>query len=765
MASAVGQALKGLGNPVQQKPPLEPTGFPGLPPKDQTLPPPRDFDESERVFKILQSKDWSQDGRIIRAEGGIHARYKGYDLFGSTLEGDHDSEIYTLTGDVKVIGKDALITGRKVTVYMKTRSFKAEDSNSQLAPSFLKGNTLDDVYLRSGFMEGTEREIHSHNGGLTTCNLEHPHYEILADNTTIRTFKRIILRKVRINLFGRTLLTLPYLSIPLDQRGEKYLPEVGQSQDEGYFIKFKYWIPLKGNNNTLATRFHYMTKLGTGLGADFTYQSASSGGSVRVFGQLGSNNRSYEIYNQHRQSFRFGRRPQEFEPDNRDTFTIDVSNQITSQSYLTAPENTLVNSNVNMLFQQRDAQTSFSYYRNTNEGPSFSYLQQTLTLGDQRDIFGIRTDLSATMTSNLSSFSGGEDVKREQLDLNFRGSRDLLHGTAELEYRRSIPIGEVDNFFGSTDRTPVLSFRTNSGQLMGKKWAPYPVQMLFSIGEYSQPGQVEERLSRGAIELAFGKSTPSDKRFVFDLGGSYKQTVYSNDTAQYVAGFNGGARYNLNSRGSTFLNFRYSYLEPHGYTPFSFDQTGNYNLATLDLNVSPYRNLEVGAQTGYDFRQEYFQQTAWQSIGIRSQWTPTPFFQLRGLTSYDTFNKSWSNVRLDLSYKPGVTTVGIGARYDAFRHTWGNVNIFVDNLKMGRLKASTLLIYNGYLRQFEARHFSFTYDLHCAEAIFQIIDNSVGFRPGTQFGFFIRLKALPFNTPFGTGNRGQSFGTGTGFGY
>lgn len=738
--------------PFQQKNPLEPTGFPGLPPKEGTLPPPRDFDESERFFRILQSDKSEQNGRDVIATGGVHARYKGYDLFGSTLEGNHDTEIYTLSGDVKVIGKDSVITGRKVTVFMKTNKFLAEDAESQLAPTFLKGNVLDDVYVRSRLMEGSEREVHSHDGGFTTCNLEHPHFEILAESTTIRPTKRVILRTVRVQLFGRTLLSLPYLNIPLDQRGDRYLPEVGQSQDEGYYIKFKYPIPLKGNRNTLTTRFHYMTKLGTGIGADLTYDNATSGGSVRVFSQFGPQNRSYEIYNQHRQQIK--------------SLTIDVSNQITSQSYLTAPENTIVNSTVNLYLQQHEATSSFSYFRNSNEGPSFSYLQQTLTLGDQRNFKGgFRTDLSATMTSNVTTFSGTDDIKREQLDVAFRGSKDLLHGTAELEYRRSIPIGVVDNFFGSTDRTPVLSYRTTSPQLMGKKWATVPIQMQFSLGEYLQPGQVEERLSRGAIELAFAKSTPSDKRWVIDLGGSYKQTVYSNDTAQYVTGFTGGARYNLSPRGRTYLNFRYAFLEPHGFTPFSFDQTGNYNLATLDLNVSPLRNWEIGAQTGYDFRQEYFQQTAWQSIGIRSTWTPTDYFQLRGVSTYDTFNKSWSNVRLDLAYNPGATTLGIGARYDAFRHTWGNVNIYLDNLKMGRLKMSTILVYNGYLKQFEARHFNFTYDLHCAEAIFQIIDNQVGYRPGTQFAFFVRLKALPFDTPFGTGRRGQSFGTGTGVGF
>jgi LPS-assembly protein len=106
--------------------------------------------------------------------------------------------------------------------------------------------------------------------------------------------------------------------------------------------------------------------------------------------------------------------------------------------------------------------------------------------------------------------------------------------------------------------------------------------------------------------------------------------------------------------------------------------------------------------------------------------------------------------------------VGLGLRYDAVRSVWGSANLFVDALKWGRLRISSALAYNGYLKAFEARHFSFTYDTHDAEFILQVLDNPVGFRPGREISFFIRLKALPFDTPFGIGRRGQPIGTGTG---
>jgi len=749
----LGHALGSVMERVRKKDlpnPLEPSGFPGPKPKEGALPPPRPFGEDERTFEVLQAGTARNQRDKVTASGGFHARYKGYDLFGSELEGDHKTEVYTLSGDVKIIGQDSIVTGRKVTVYMKTNTFRAEDAESQLSPSFLKGNVQDYVYTKGAVVEGSEREVHSHDGGFTTCNLEHPHFAILADYTTVRPNKRVIFKKVKIELLGKKILELPYLSIPLDDRGYQYLPEVGQSPDEGYYIKVKYPIPLPGDNDAMNLLFDYMTKRGTGLGVDVRYdKDQSMDGRIRVYGLIGPDSRQFEIFNYHRQAF--------------GPWEISLDNNFQKQNYLLSPENTILNSRVNLRYSQANSETGISFARSSNESDSFRYSQETWAFTDSRNIGDLRTNLDVSYGSNRSSFSGGSSVRREQMDVRLLASQNFHAGLAEFEYSRSVPIGPSEGFFGSTDRTPVLSFSSGAERLLGTKFRALPITMRMSLGEYAQPGIDGDRLTRAAIDLALAKSSDPTRRFVVDTNSTYKQGVYSDGTAQYVVGFNGSARYQI--QGSTNINFRYNYLQPYGFTPLSMDRTGEYNLANLDMSFRPIRSLELRGGTGYDFRQEFLQQTAWQSVGVGARWTPNDDFMLEGRSSYDTFSKIWSNVHLDLLYQRNDTTLAIGAKYDGFRHTWGNLNIYVDGFKYGRLRTSMLLVYNGYIRQFEARHFSFIYDLHCAEAIFQIIDNPVGFRPGTQFGFFVRLKAFPFQTPFGVGRRGQSYGTGTGYGF
>lgn len=729
--------------------PMEPTGFNSPPPRSGELPPARPFGEDERQIKIIQSGKYTAKDQRVKITGGFHVQYKGYDLFGRELDADTAEEVFTLTGDVKVIGETAVVTGSRVTIYMKERRFRAEDSISELRPEFLKGRVRDQIYTRGGTAYGSENNVRCEDCGLTSCNLDHPHFEILSKSSEVRPGKRLILRHVTLKILDKDILRLPYLSIPLEDRSDRYLPEVGHTQQEGYYAKFKLPVPIRGDRHFLDARLDYYSKLGGGLGADYNYDWGQTQGYLKAYGLLGQS-RTLSVDQSH--SAQLG------------LLSIQVANNYQKQNYLFAPENTILNSRLNLsLAQAGGSMTGFTFYRTSNESPGFKSLFQTATLTDYRN-WGTktRTSLDLTLNSSNTQFSSSSS-ERSQLDVRFRGSHEFSKAQAELEYQRSIPIGDTTNFFGSQDRTPVLTLRSDSGRLLGNRWREaLPTNVEFSVGEYSTGvAQGTQHITRSNLDVAVSRPDRNRGRWGMSGDARLRQSMYSNDTAQYTISSNSTLRYDF-SRGLGW-NVRYSYMQSHGYTPLSFDQTYRSNLMTTDLSFSPLRRLSVGAQTGYDFLQEERQQMAWQNVGARLEWKPADYIQLRGLSSYDPFRHSWSNIRLDLAYQAGDTFLAIGARYDGFRHTWGNVNVYLDGFKIGpRIKTSALMTYNGYLRKFESRHLAVTYDLHCAEAILQVIDNQTGFRPGTQVAFFIRLKAFPFDTPFGLGRRGQSIGTGTG---
>jgi hypothetical protein len=107
----------------------------------------------------------------------------------------------------------------------------------------------------------------------------------------------------------------------------------------------------------------------------------------------------------------------------------------------------------------------------------------------------------------------------------------------------------------------------------------------------------------------------------------------------------------------------------------------------------------------------------------------------------------------------------LGARYDGIRKVWSSANLYVENIKIGRTSFSAILTYNGFTKQFDSQQYSFIYDLHCAEAILVYTQQNTGFRSGKDVALFIRLKAIPFDIPFGFGRRGQPLGSPGGVGF
>jgi hypothetical protein len=263
----------------------------------------------------------------------------------------------------------------------------------------------------------------------------------------------------------------------------------------------------------------------------------------------------------------------------------------------------------------------------------------------------------------------------------------------------------------------------------------------------------------------------SNRKFTANWNAEFKQGVYDSSstgtTAEYVVNLGTDIRYSYGK--DTYTDLRYNYLRSFGYSPLTLDQVGYTNLISLDTTVRPIPNLLTGLQTGYDITQLQTTQVqglnpqAWQPVGIRTEYTLKNYFALRGLETYDPTQNAWTSVRLDLTYKPGATLLAIGSAFDGIRHTWTSVNISLTSLKMGRTKFSTILAYDGYTQRFDTQQYNVVYDLHCAEAVFSLLSQNEGFRPGNQYQFFIRLKAIPFDGNFGLGTRGQPITSNTGY--
>lgn len=726
--------------------PTEPAGLP--------LPGGTEFQESdqgwsERDVQVLSAGAYKLTGSNLKITGGAHIKYRGYDITADEIDGNLESRIFEFRGGVTLIGKDTLIVGESVTVDFRNKTYIASQTRTILGPGHLGGTARGEVYISSRNSYGSENEIRANGATLTTCDLDVPHYRIDSRDTVIRPEKRIIMRDVRVKIGGRTLVRIPYLAIPLDTRRERYSPEVGQTRDEGYYIKTIWGVPLPGTQD-LVTYLDYYEKLGVGFGGRYRYAGDTYQGFLRAFSVQGIND-SLEVVAGHRQLL------------GPNLLWIETNFQ--NKNYLNAPENQILNVRASFTMPQRYATSRITYYESSNESASFKSVNRTLGLQDDRK-FGqlTRWSLGVRWVKSHTEFSSGSPVDRERVDVTFRGTHDMRKALAELEYQRSIPVGETANFLSAGDRTPVLAIRSDARRLFGDAlWRKLPFSTELSVGEFSNPNQ-GNRITRTYFDINVNRPEQIESRSSLAVQARFRQGIYSDDTAQYSVLLNTSYRYSFSH--NTAFNLRYNLLKPRGFTPLAMDRVGNTDIASADISVSAVRNFVVGVASAYDFRfKENNLATPWQQVAVRAEYRPTPYVLSRMFSTYDPVVEKWSTTRIDVAYEKGDLYLGFGAKYDGIRDVWSNINMFVDGLRVGRFSLAGLVNYNGYTKQFDTRQYSVIYDMHCTEAVLQVLENQVGFRPGRQISLFLRIKAFPFDSRFGTGTRGQPLGTGTGFGY
>lgn len=709
--------------------------------------PPGDPAPEKQWLRVVRAAKHRVKDRVLNAEGGVHLIYRGYDLYADEIQGDLDRDIYVLKGNARAIGADTVVDGDWVEVRFADRTFSAMNGTTILRPSLLGGRTLQDLFFGGESFHGSEQDVHGERTKLTSCTYPKPHYEIRARATRIQPYDRIQMRNVEVRAFGYRLFNVPFVEVALDGR-TNFTPEVGQSRDEGYYIKTLWNVPAR-DGDRLGYRVDYFTKLGPGFGAEYGYRRPRLEGQLRVYG-LTQEPRSLILSNDHAQLI--GRS------------TLQVSNIYERNNYLTAPGSTQERTNASLNIPQGTANTRLTYMRSANASTGFSFGQTTYGLYDQRRI-GRQTQytLESNWVTSSSGSSGGTPIERSQLDVRFRGQHEAKKLTAELEYVRSIPVGENLNFFSASDRTPVFALRTEARRILDKTSADrFPFRAEVSVGEFAD-GQSRDRVTRTGMDLHFDKYDRSDRRTRFDQSVRFRQTNYSDDTALWTLQLNPRFAYRLGR--DTSFNLRYNYLRSQGYTPLQVDRTGRTDQFTADLSMRPGKPLLLSVQTGYDVLQGDRGNVPWQTVGTKLEWQPTEWFLFRTLATYDPYRTAWTNVRMDLSWQAGATFLTAATRYDGLRHTWSSFDLFLSNLKWGRVTTTAVMTYNGYLRKVEATQLQFTLDLHCWEAILQVKDNQTGFRTGTEYAFFLRLKALPFDSAFGIGQRGQAIGSGGGFGF
>ncbi|MBX3096055.1 MAG: LPS-assembly protein LptD [Fimbriimonadaceae bacterium] len=746
--------------------------LPTSPTPDPTTSPP-DKPRVDPGVQIRSAGNTTMRGDVIVLENGAVVEFRERTLTAEHMEINSRNRTAILTGQANVVGQGDELTGEEIRLDMRYRTYSLRNGVSRVSPAWLEGRVVTPVFINAADLRGQPERIEGRAVRVTTCDHEdHPHYDFGAGGLDVLPGDRIILRGARIRALGRTILRLPTITIPLIEDGDRYLPEVGQSPDEGYYIKARFSTEVGTEIVDFLT--DYMTKLGLGLGSEYR----NSHGLTRLYGILG---RDPTLTASQTYSGNVG------------PGFLNFDGLYQKSAYQFAPETTVTSARLSYALNGSQGNTLLTAFRSGTATGGFTSAAESVSISDRRTWGGgprigtrpsvprreevlsqdpkptarssrpqgpLTTDVNFTWNRSSSQFTGG-GTEAERLDVKFGARQSFSMADAEFAYERSIPISQTTNFFGNRDRTPFLSLSSDAVRL---GWltnnAPFRMDFDTSIGELIDPTR-RRPITRMTFETGLQGSPRFDRSnpWTFNYSGRFLQGMYSDDTAQYILRYDARVGYRVGSNSSLGINYRTN--KPVGFTPLAIDRQGRFDSAGFDAQFNFRNGLQFQAQTGYDFLAGMRGIVPWQQVSFQLNYLPNDRLRIRTNANYDTFSQVWGFVRMDADFWISDTRVVTAVRYDARRSVWGGISAVVEGFRLGKLGGNFGVDYNGYTRRIEAQQYELTYDLHCTEAVLTFSETRAGFRAGRQIAFFIRIKGLPGGSPFGTGNRGQNlFGVG-----
>ncbi len=222
-----------------------------------------DKDDEDKVEAVADSLEYSKNNKKIIAKGNVVVRYHDEHLTSDYAEVDSESKTVFAKGHVIIFHKDNPIgQGDEVEYNFESRYGSFPDGKGFTAPWFIHGDQAEQ--LKPGV-----RKIQ--NGSATTCNLEHPHYEVRGKSIKIIDNDKMIVKSAFIYVLNVPVFWLPYLIVPLQP--DVNLPfavSVGYNSQLGYFIEttkgFSVTKEIQGK-----AHLDYRTRRGVGGGIDLNY--------------------------------------------------------------------------------------------------------------------------------------------------------------------------------------------------------------------------------------------------------------------------------------------------------------------------------------------------------------------------------------------------------------------------------------------------------------------------------------------------------------
>ncbi|MCE5314642.1 MAG: hypothetical protein ABFD49_10235 [Armatimonadota bacterium] len=691
---------------------------------------------------------FDEEGRpaLTIAHGHITILYHEYVVNADDGTVDYQTGIATFCGNVVFNTGNQKVLGDQASLNLRTGRWVVHTAASTINPKYTNGNLKAPVFANAPLIDGVKRQsMFLNSSEVTTCNLEHRHYELVSKSVSIYPGRRIILRDASFYALGKRIITFRRLVFPLREvmNNTQLIPKIGQTNEEGIFAKFAY--PLwAGAAQSGIFLLDLMSKKGVGTGLKNNYTIGNGTGTLQAYtlSDQNTNLRTNTGTLEHMQTFgnvKFG-----------------LSSSLRSNSYLYASDSLTFKNKATFTHSTDTTDSSLVFGYNENKTTSSTAtttgtLKQTLHLGKDAVLEGLFDYLAYSGSTNRARLSSNLSFtkKEDKFDWSITAAK-----LTDLSDEAFVSSGK----FSGIEKLPELALTSDSAKL--GKTLPFgiPLKLRFAYGHYNELTSTTN-LMRTYLEL----NTPVQTHCVTNTwqlqsGGGFRQYAYSDETAQYTFDASAQLKKQLTTESNFALTYRYQ--NPRGYSPFRFDSLSDYNIINASLNLKSGAKNSFSLIGGYNFIQH---SAPWQSTTVRWSVQASKNLLFYTATGYNFNTSKWKALINQVRIRSDNDSfkLDLGTRYDTTENQLSSIKGVIDTKLGSKYHFQANAGYDGLNNEFDYLNFKLTRDLHCWEASLVYTDQT-GFYEDKGLRLYLRIKAFPFFDDFGTGTFGQALDTSVG---
>lgn len=598
--------------------------------------------ETEEELDISLNADYityeKVDGEdLIIAKDGVQLKYQDIEIKAGYLKINLTTNLFFASGEVLFKQDETETNCGEISYNWKTKKTILLQLKGELTGEGIKGK----VYYEGEKMENFPETTEIIGGSFTTCELEEPHYHIVAKKMTIYPEDKIIARNISWYEGKIKIISLPYFLIFLDRKTQQpILPKIGQNSKDGWFVKanFNYFADEK-SYGTLYINWLENKGVGTGIGHNFIIGGENNPGEASIY--------FYQIKDKNTENF---------VATGNISYKQSFENNLTTQVTLSYSGNKAKDAELfsNSLKPQFTLNKKGEKYNLKLTG-KYNFSGTGLGQEDLSIDGNIKVNYNYTINDKLDSiltllYTDKNPASQETANLELKPKWQLKYKgegyTLNLTTEKRFDL-DGDNYTGENtskiiDRLPEFVFNKSTATI-GDTKINYNINA--SVGHFYEAATEDDNW-RGEYIINAKRPINFSKYLTLTPSGIFRQDVYLSGEARYLL----GGKLNLNaSSGNKVIstNLTYSYNKSDGPTPFNFDYISPLtNRITGKLTLKPTEKVRLDLSTNYNLVTENF-----GNLVAKVAYNPKDDWKMNFSSSYNLNSKEWTkkiNSQLDL---------------------------------------------------------------------------------------------------------------------